>query len=209
VSSDLDPAPLRGARPRHDFDAIYADPTPPPWDIGHPQAAFTALAEAGALVGRVLDVGCGTGEHALLAAACGLKAVGVDASSNAIALAERKALDRCLAVRFVVGDALKLDAIGESFDTVVDCGLFHCLDDVERADFCASLASVVPAGGRYHLLCFSERQPGDSGPRRVTERELRDCFERDWMLDVLERAVIEVTTLTDGVEAWRLQGTRR
>ncbi|MGO8859519.1 MAG: class I SAM-dependent methyltransferase [Acidimicrobiales bacterium] len=36
------------------------------------------MATAGDLVGRVLDVGCGTGEHALMAASLGYEAVGVD-----------------------------------------------------------------------------------------------------------------------------------
>ena len=164
VQGDVDPSLLRGARPTHDFDAIYADRTPPPWDIGRPQRAFVTLAESDTLSGRVLDVGCGTGEHALLAASLGLDAVGVDLSPQAIKLAERKARDRRLAARFVVGDALRLEALGQTFDAVLDCGLFHCLDDEERVRFTASLGAVVPAGGRYHLLCFSERQPGDSGP---------------------------------------------
>jgi 2-polyprenyl-3-methyl-5-hydroxy-6-metoxy-1,4-benzoquinol methylase len=68
-------------RPRRpeDFDALYAGT--PPWDIGRPQPAFLALAEAGALKGRVLDVGCGTGEHALMAAELGLEATGVDVAA--------------------------------------------------------------------------------------------------------------------------------
>ncbi len=55
-------------RPRRteDFDALYAGT--PPWDIGRPQPAFLALAQEGAIRGRVLDVGCGTGEHVLMAA---------------------------------------------------------------------------------------------------------------------------------------------
>ncbi|HKN42760.1 MAG TPA: hypothetical protein VJW23_02465, partial [Propionibacteriaceae bacterium] len=52
------------------FNAMY-DAGPPPWDIGRPQPAFLELADQGLLVGRVLDVGCGTGEHALMAAARG------------------------------------------------------------------------------------------------------------------------------------------
>ena len=57
------------------FDAMYGGT--PPWDIGRPQTVFQ-LADDGAIIGRVLDVGCGTGEHALLAASLGLDAVGVD-----------------------------------------------------------------------------------------------------------------------------------
>ena len=74
-------------RPSHDFDAIYASETPPAWDIGRPQPAFDRLAKAGDLVGSVLDPGCGTGEHALLAAALDHGVVGVDLSAKAIELA--------------------------------------------------------------------------------------------------------------------------
>jgi hypothetical protein len=43
----------------------------PPWEIGAPQPALRELAANGALRGRVLEVGCGTGEHTLMAAAAG------------------------------------------------------------------------------------------------------------------------------------------
>jgi 2-polyprenyl-3-methyl-5-hydroxy-6-metoxy-1,4-benzoquinol methylase len=60
----------------------------PPWDIGRPQPAFVALAEDGALCGRVLDVGCGTGEHTLMAAAASLDATGIDLVAGALQIAE-------------------------------------------------------------------------------------------------------------------------
>jgi SAM-dependent methyltransferase len=65
-----------GAAAPHQPDNLYAGP--PPWDIGRPQPAFQALADAGSVSGRVLDVGCGTGEHALMAARLGLDATGID-----------------------------------------------------------------------------------------------------------------------------------
>src|SRR5436305_5539045 len=82
------------------FDAMYEGT--PPWDIGRPQPTFVELAERGAFRGRVLDVGCGTGEQALLAAGLGLDASGVDASPTAIAQAEQKATERGLNARFLV-----------------------------------------------------------------------------------------------------------
>ena len=66
------------------WDAAYAASVPAPWDIGRPQPAFLRLASSGLLTGRVLDAGCGTGEHALLAARFGAEAVGVDLSARAI-----------------------------------------------------------------------------------------------------------------------------
>src|SRR5438552_7448955 len=89
-----------------DFDAMYS--STPPWDIGRPQPAFLELAKTGALRGRVLDVGCGTGEHALMAAGLGLPATGIDAAPTAISIAEAKGRDRGLGARFLVGDALEL-----------------------------------------------------------------------------------------------------
>src|SRR5215213_959116 len=145
-----DPVRLLGSVPSEQvnrFNDAY-DAGAPPWDIGRPQPAFLELAEDGALAGRVLDVGCGTGEHALMAAARGFDAIGIDAVPKAIA--QRKARERGLAARFLVWDALKLSDLSEHFDTVLDSGLFHVLDDEDRAQFVAALAAVILISGRYH-----------------------------------------------------------
>jgi len=187
------PPPGQPRKPE-DFQAFYAGT--PPWDIGRPQSAFLRLADAGALRGRLLDIGCGTGEHALMAAARGL-----DVLASAIAIAERKARERGLPGRFRVFNALQLPSLGEQFDTVLDCGLFHVFSDADRNSFVESLTAVVPPGGRYFMLCFSERQPGDFGPRRVTQAEIRSSFDRGWRVDSIEPALLENTGAVD-VLAW-------
>jgi SAM-dependent methyltransferase len=194
-------------RPPHDFDAIYADGTPP-WDIGRPQPAFDRLATAGELVGRVLDVGCGTGEHALMAASLGHDAVGIDLSTQAIDLAKAKATERGIGARFVVGDALRLVDLGDQFETVLDCGLFHVLDDDERERYIQSLAEVIPMGGRFHMLCFSDRQPGDWGPRRITQDEIRAALSVGWRIETIDSAVIDLTWDPAGALAWQVAATR-
>jgi SAM-dependent methyltransferase len=183
------------------FDAAYRG-EPPPWDIGRPQPAFATLAESGAIVGRVLDAGCGTGEHALLAARLGLQATGIDAAPSAIRLAEEKARQRGLEARFLVGDALDLASLGTTFDTVLDCGLFHGFTDAERVAFVASLAGALAPGGRYLLLAFSDRQPGSVGPRRIREAEIREAFADGWVIEAIEPSSIETTVPGRAAEAW-------
>jgi SAM-dependent methyltransferase len=158
------------------WDENYAPGSSPPWDVGYPQPAFVRLADDGLLRGQVLDVGCGTGEHVLLAAARGADAMGVDVAPRAIERAQGKAAERGIKARFEVADALSLADLGLTFDTVIDSGLFHVFDDQDRASYVASLAAVLRDGGRCYLMCFSDRQPGDFGPRRVSQDELRAAF---------------------------------
>lgn len=87
------------------------------------------------------------------------------------------------------------------FDTVIDSGLFHVFSDEERVRYVGSLANAVHAGGRVFILCFSEREPGDWGPRRVTERELRDAFRDGWDVERIAPERLE-TNLGHDVEGW-------
>jgi SAM-dependent methyltransferase len=186
------------------WDESYAGDQPPPWDIGRPQRAFAALAERGLLSGRVLDAGCGTGEHTLLAAAHGAQAMGVDVSPRAIARAREKAAARGLAARFEVGDALDLGAFGLAFGAVIDSGLFHVFDDPGRVRYVASLAAVLEPGGTCYLMCFSDRQPGDFGPRRVSRDELTAAFADGWTVEDITADTFEIGPglgIT-GAQAW-------
>jgi ubiquinone/menaquinone biosynthesis C-methylase UbiE len=138
------------------------------------------LEESGAIQGSVLDAGCGTGENALFLASRGHEVWGLDFVSTAIERAIAKAKERGLSVHFQVGDALKLDQLGRTFDTVIDCGLFHTFEDEERLVYVSGLAKVVGLGGCVHVLCFSDEEPPGEGPRRVSQQEIRDAFRDDW-----------------------------
>jgi cyclopropane fatty-acyl-phospholipid synthase-like methyltransferase len=189
-------------------DDLYR--TPPPWDIGRPQPAFLALADAGAIRSRVLDVGCGTGEHTLMAAGLGLDATGIDLASAALETAEQKARDRGRPARFLHQDARNLAEFGESFDTVLDCGLFHIFTGDDRAAFVDSLRSVLAGGGRYFMLCFSDQQPSDGWPRvhRLAREEITAAFADGWRIDSIDAATIDITTDPDGIRAWLVALTR-
>ena len=188
------------------WDDAYAGDVPPPWDLGQPQPAFVRLAEQGLLTGRLLDVGCGTGEQTLLAASSGASALGVDISPLAIEQARGKAAARGITARFEVADALRLGELGLTFDTIIDSGVFHVFDDADRARYVASLASVLHPGGRLYLMCFSDRQPGTFGPRRVSEEELRAAFADGWTIIAIQADTFAINPASFGVttaQAWR------
>ena len=180
------PAGHNGPVTTFSWDDSYAGNVPPPWDIGRPQPAFLRLAGQGLLAGHVLDAGCGTGEHTLLAASSGADALGIDGSTLAIEQARGKAAERGIEARFEVADALSLADLGLSFEVVIDSGLFHVFDDDSRARYVASLASVLRPGGRLYLMCFSDRQPGEFGPRRVSQDELRAAFADGWSISAIQ-----------------------
>ena len=187
------------------WDAAYAADAPPPWDIGRPQPAFVRLADKGLLAGRLLDSGCGTGEQTLLAASHGAEAVGIDLSPLAVERARGKAAERGLNARFEVADALHVGHLGLAFNTVIDSGVFHVFDDQDRIRYVASLALVLRDGGRCYLLCFSDRQPGTFGPRRVRQDELRAAFSDGWKIASIEADAFELNQARLGIpvaQAW-------
>jgi len=200
ISQDLDTG-------TPDWEQIYAGR--PRWDIGRPQPAFLALAQSGAITGRVLDVGCGTGEHVLMCAAAGLDATGVDIAAAAITAAERKARERGLTARFLRRDVRRLAELGESFDTVLDSGLLvHVMDDGgDRTAYLRALQQMLPPGGRYFVLCFREPQAG-SPARHLTRDDITTCFTDGWHRDSIESTVLDSLTDPEGIPAWLVTLTR-
>ncbi|HEV2137565.1 MAG TPA: methyltransferase domain-containing protein [Nitrososphaerales archaeon] len=181
----------------------------PPWDIGRPQAEFVKLAEEGKVVGDVIDIGCGTGENAMMFASKGHKVLGVDSSPLAIQKANATAKKRNSSAEFMVADALDLPSIGKKFDAAIDCGLFHVFSDSERGPFAKSLREVLNPERSYFMLCFSDREPSDwGGPRRVTKEEIRTTFSSGWRVDWIRSARFESKYHHDGGYAWLSSMTR-
>lgn len=184
------------------WDASYQN-GPAPWDIGHPQPLVVRLAANGAFTGSVLDAGCGTGENSLHIAALGLPVFGVDVAKTALALARDKARARAIDAHFEAADALHLDRLLRSFDTVLDCGLFHSFDAIERPAYAASVASVTRPDGMLYLLCFSDAGP-DTGPHPISEQQLRAAFTPagGWQIVTLAPDRVHSRFHPNGAPAW-------
>jgi SAM-dependent methyltransferase len=175
-----------GPDPRAFFDSVYRET--PPWDVGGPQPAMSALLTAHPPASPVLDVGCGSGDLAIALAQGGFQALGIDFVDAAIEQARAKVgalppeVARCL--EFQVADALQPSLLQRQFGAVVDSGFFHLFEPDQRDRFVDELASTLRPGGRYYLLAFATEFPIPNSPLKVSEDELRARFtaEKGWRI---------------------------
>jgi SAM-dependent methyltransferase len=172
-----------GATPsRAQFDEAYLSRTAP-WVIGEPQPAIVTLERTGWIRGRVLDPGCGTGEHTIHLARLGYDILGIDISEHAIEQARANAVQRGVTARFEVTDALHLEP-QQAYDTVVDSALFHIFEAADRARYVRRLHRACRPDGRVHVLALSDAGPG-FGPQ-ISDAVIREAFDDGWVLEDLQ-----------------------
>ncbi|WP_378738000.1 class I SAM-dependent methyltransferase [Nocardia brasiliensis] len=176
-------------RPAEIWDSAYDNDTAP-WVIGEPQPAIVELERDGWIRGRVLDIGCGAGEHTILLTKLGYDVLGIDLSPSAVEFArENAAAQQIPAARFEVADALAFgdrapDAV-PTYDTIVDSALFHVFgtEPEARAAYVRSLHALCEPGGLVHVLALSDAEPG-FGPR-ISDAVIRESFDAGWELEDL------------------------
>ena len=130
-------------------------PGPVDWGLGHYETTAAQLLPAAEAVvdaaapspgELVLDVGCGTGNAALLAARRGARVVGVDPAERLVEVAAAQAGAEGLDATFELGDAAALPVADGSADVVVSVFGVMFAPDAEAA--AAELARVTAPGGR-------------------------------------------------------------
>ncbi len=185
------------------FDQYYQDGNAP-WEVEQVQPELIVLAEAEAIVGDVLDLGCGSGENGLYLAERGHMLWGIDISQVAITRAQIKAKARHLDATFITGSALDLEILGEGFHTVIDFAMFHILDDEQRLLYIQGLRQVMFPNSRLYLLCFSDLEPDGWGPRRVMRSEIRHLFSASngFKVKEIQPARYLLKERPEGVQAW-------
>ncbi|ODR11800.1 SAM-dependent methyltransferase [Mycolicibacillus koreensis] len=184
-----------------DWDSVYRDATPPPWNLGEPQPELARLIEDGKIRGTVLDAGCGHAEFALATAVAGHSVVGLDISATAIAAATAAAADRGLTTaHFAQADLTDFAGYDGRFDTIVDSGLLHSLPAGKRQGYLASIHRAAATGAVLYILAFAaetfgaERDPDRGGPHGFTDDELRATVAPLWVVDDLRLATLYSTT---------------
>ena len=164
------------------FDDAYKTRTAP-WVIGEPQPAIVDLERTGAIRGKVLDVGCGTGEHTILLTRLGYDVLGIDFAPRAVEHARENATEEGVDARFEVADATNLPDV-PAYNTMIDSALFHIFDDTDRPKYVSSLHAACRPGALVHLLALSDAGHG-FGPE-VSEAVIRAAFGDGWVLEALD-----------------------
>lgn len=112
-------------------------------------------AEADSVGGRVLELGCGTGQKLIPIAADGHPSIGLDLSLDMLAVARQKAEERGVSVEWQHGDMRDFD-LGDEFDLIFIAGNallhLHEADDIVQC-FGAARRHLAP-GGRFAFDVF-------------------------------------------------------
>lgn len=102
---------------------------------------------------RALDLGCGEGRHAAALQRDGFKVIGIEYQDKALNKAAGRKLPRLLYVR---GDVYRIPLKPQSFDLLVDYGVFHHIRRRDTTDYLKLLISLLVPGGCYLLSCFEK-----------------------------------------------------
>jgi len=159
------------------WNEVYRKPEGIPWDIDVPSEELVELIEKGEIKPcTALDVCCGTGTEAIYLVKNGFEVSAIDISKEAIRIAEKNAEEAKVKVDFRVGSVLELPFQDNSFGFVNDRGCFHVFAPEYRKWFADEIHRVMKLGGIYLLRCFSDKEPGDWGPYRISKQEITSTF---------------------------------
>ncbi len=132
--------------------------------------------------GRLLDVGCGEGRHAILAATLGFQVTAIDFEPMALKRARHFAkMKQAGGIIFRKADILRLPFTNSCFDVVLDCG---CLHHQRKSDWSAYKTGILQAlkpEGFYALSVFSPQFPlfrGSGRPWHIAQGAYRRYFTR-------------------------------
>jgi ubiquinone/menaquinone biosynthesis C-methylase UbiE len=169
--------------------------------FGHPIGQYTASTQEALLMDalaplegkHVLDVATGTGRAALALAKRGAVVTGVDASAEMLAIAQSRAEEAGLSIRFQTGDAHELPFADRSFDAAVTWRLLmhtphwrKCIDELCRVTRGRVVLDYPKLGSFAIFHVTLRRLRKHAVPYRIfSERSIRDALKANGFRIVL------------------------
>ena len=164
----------------------WATEKPSPYAVG-----FLRRLRQSAAGGRLLDLGCGEGRHAIAAAKLGFRVTAVDYEPLALRRARRFARQAgAKGIVFRKADVLSLPFSDAGFDIVLDYGCLHHQKKSDWPRYRAGLLRVLKPRGFFVLSVFSPRFCLFRGRRRpwhIARGAYRRCFARKDVLELFGR----------------------
>ena len=155
-----------------------------PWDRDEVPARVKEVAAEFPQPGRAFDLGCGTGRDAVYLAQQGWTVTGVDAVTQALDSARKRAAAAGVEVEWVEGDVTRLEELGlrEGYDLFLDRGCFHGLPQGAQEACARGVDALAAPGATLLIFAFS---PGFHGPapRGISADELTQRFGQGWELE--------------------------
>lgn len=134
---------------------------------------------------RILDIGCGTGRHAIELAKRGYSVTGIDLSESQISRAQKKAIDEEVNVQFLVADARDLE-VTDKFDlALIICEGGFSLMETDEMNFAIlkSASNAIEKGGKLILTCLNALFPLFHSVKEFMEKN--DQNSRDNSFDLM------------------------
>ena len=138
--------------------------------------------------GKALDLGCGSGLHAVTLAQRGWDVTGVDVIGKALDRARRRAAAAGVSATFVHADVTQLptDTVGSGFDFFLDIGCFHGLDAQNRRAMARSVSARATPNATLVMLAFGKPVGPPFMPTGAKRSDIEEAYV-DWaVVDVLK-----------------------
>lgn len=167
-----------------DWDRLYREGRPP-WETGQSSRELEKLIAEGTIpVGRVLELGCGTGANAVCLAKNGFEVTAIDSSPTALERARRRGRLENAPVHFILDDVYDFARSAEPFDLIFDASFYHHARRDDLDQLLDLLWRVTQPGSYYVTLAGNADDDSEGGPPRVTEEDLRGELGR--ILDMVQ-----------------------
>ncbi len=175
-------------------------------DTGKPQNIIIELVDSGEIQGKVLEIGCGTGENSLHIAGAGHPTLGIDPSKEAILIAKQKSevmlARRGICARFKHFIPHNLGLINESFNNIIDNHTFQTIPNEERENYTRSMVPLLEPGGSIVLIITSTT--GNLTVRSESDviKVIEHNFPQDFCIKYIREILYETGHDEETVNGW-------